>query len=65
MTVTEVDDNEEGIGNVIASPLVEDEHLYVKSQAVGLKSFGSGHYNNETLMGGLPDISIKYWRELY
>ncbi len=53
------------VGNVIASPLVEDEHLYVKSQAVGLQSMGSGVYNNETLMGGLPDISIRYWRELF
>lgn len=53
------------VGNVIASPLVEDQHLYVKSQAVGLQSMGNGQYNNETLMGGLPDISIRYWREIF
>jgi len=53
------------VGNIIASPVVEDEHLYVKSQAVGLQSMGSGQYNNETLMGGLPDITIRYWREMF
>jgi outer membrane protein assembly factor BamB len=53
------------VGNVIASPLVEDQHLYVKSTAVGLQSMGDGQYNNETLMGGLPDIQIRYWREIF
>jgi hypothetical protein len=53
------------VGNVIASPVVEDEHLYVKSQTVGLQSMGSGRYNNQTLMGGLPDITIRYWREMF
>ena len=53
------------VGNVIASPLVDDQHLYVKSTAVGLQSMGNGQYNNETLMGGLPDIQIRYWREIF
>jgi hypothetical protein len=53
------------IGNVTASPLVVDEHIYVKSQSMGLRSFGGSPYNNPTRMGGSPQFTMKNWRELF
>jgi len=55
---------EKTVGNIVVSPLVEDEHLYVKTQKSGLRSFGNGQYNNESLIGGLPEIQREWWREL-
>jgi hypothetical protein len=52
------------VGNIVLSPLVEDEHLYIKSQKSGLRSFGKGTYNNQSLIGGLPEIRRQWWREL-
>jgi hypothetical protein len=53
------------VGNVVASPMVEDQHLYVKGLGLGLQSFGGGIYNNEVLTGGWPDIAIRLWREIF
>jgi Tfp pilus tip-associated adhesin PilY1 len=53
------------VGNVVASPMVEDQHLYVKGIGLGLQSFGSGIYNNQVLTGGWPDIAIRLWREIF
>jgi hypothetical protein len=43
---------EKAVGNIVVTPLVEDEHLYIKSQKSDLRSFGSGQYNNQGLLGG-------------
>jgi len=56
---------EKTVGNITVSPYVEDEHIYIKSQTLGLKSFGSGKYNNETNLGGIPQISVRLWQEMY
>jgi hypothetical protein len=53
------------VGNVTASPLVVDEHIYVKSQSMGLRSFGGGPYNNPTKMGGRAQFTMRNWRELF
>jgi hypothetical protein len=53
------------VGNVVASPMVEDQHLYVKGLGLGLQSFGSGIYNNQVLSGGWPEIGIRLWREIF
>jgi len=53
------------VGNVVASPMVEDQHLYVKGLGLGLQSFGSGIYNNQVLTGGWPEIGIRLWREIF
>jgi hypothetical protein len=53
------------VGNVVASPMVEDQHLYVKGLGLGLQSFGSGIYNNQVITGGWPDIAIRLWREIF
>jgi hypothetical protein len=53
------------VGNVVASPLVEDQHIYVKGLGMGLQSFGNGNYNNQVLIGGYPEIAIRLWREIF
>jgi len=53
------------VGSVTASPLVVDEHIYLKSQSMGLRSFGGGPYNNPTIMGGSAQFTIRNWRELF
>ena len=56
---------EQTVGNIIVAPLVQDEHLYIKTQSLGLQSFGDGEYNNKVRMGGFADFDIKYWREVF
>jgi hypothetical protein len=53
------------VGNVVASPLVEDQHIYVKGLGMGLQSFGNGNYNNQVLNSGWPEIAIRLWREIF
>jgi type IV pilus assembly protein PilY1 len=53
------------VGSIITSPLVSDEHLYLRSQTLGLRSFGSSKYNNPSLAGGSAELQIKAWRELF
>jgi hypothetical protein len=50
---------------MIVAPLVQDEHLYIKTQSGGLQSFGDGKYNNKVRRGGFADFGIKYWREVF
>lgn len=52
------------VGNIIVSPLVEDEHLYFKTPS-GLKSLGSGQYNNKMSGGGTAQSSVSMWREVF
>jgi len=55
---------QEEVGDITTSPLVEDEHLYFRTPT-GLQSRGSGQYNNDVNVGGLADIRIKSWREIF
>ena len=55
---------EQTVGNIIVAPLVQDEHVYIKTQSLGLQSFGDGEYNNRVRMRGFADFDIKYWREI-
>ena len=50
-------------GNVYSSPLVEDQHLYLKTTE-GLKSYGDGNYNNAQKTEGESSISTRMWREI-
>jgi hypothetical protein len=52
-------------GNVLAAPVVEDKHIYLQSVSGVVKSFGSGSYNSKTRQGGIPEIELHWWRELY
>jgi hypothetical protein len=53
------------VGNVLAAPVVEDKHIYVQSAGGDIDSFGSGEYNNATRQGGIPQIEIHWWREMF
>lgn len=56
---------EKEVGDMVASPLVEDEHLYYKtSKNADPLSLGSGHYNNLGIMGGVIDLTVLSWKEL-
>ncbi|WP_028323900.1 InlB B-repeat-containing protein [Desulfatirhabdium butyrativorans] len=51
-------------GNVLAAPVVDDEHLYVKGVGSGLKTT-PGPYNNPVTLYGVPASAVKYWREVF
>ncbi len=51
-------------GNVLAAPVVDDEHLYIKTVGGGLLTT-PGPYNNKITLYGIPASSMKYWREVF
>lgn len=51
-------------GNVLAAPVVDDEHLYVKGVGTGLLTT-PGPYNNQVTLYGIPASAMKYWREVF
>ena len=53
------------VGNTVITPIVYDEHLYVKGSSAEVQSFGSGQYDNEVLKGGFPKVEIRAWREFF
>jgi hypothetical protein len=54
------------VGNITTTPLVVDKHLYVKSQTMGLRSFGGDPYNNPTTtVSGNPQFTMRNWREMF
>jgi hypothetical protein len=62
--ITENDEAGKEVGDIYTAPLVEDEHLYIKTPE-GLQSFGGDNYNNDVKMGGLPFTRMRYWREIF
>jgi hypothetical protein len=62
---TGVQANKINVGNTVITPVVYDEHLYVKASSAEVQSFGSGTYDNEVLEGGFPKVEIKAWREFF
>lgn len=52
------------VGDQYTSPIVEDEHLYIKANGK-IKSFGDGIYNNDVKKGGLPSTQTTFWREIF
>ena len=53
------------VGNTVITPIVYDEHLYVKGASAEVQSFGSGQYDNEVIKGGFPKVEIRAWREFF
>jgi hypothetical protein len=53
------------VGNTVITPIVYDEHLYVKASSGEVQSFGSGQYDNEVIKGGFPKVEIRAWREFF
>ena len=58
---------EKEIGDVAASPLVEDEHLYVKtaSSAINPVIIGGGKYNNDTVKTPNAQAGVQAWKEIW
>lgn len=52
------------VGNVRVSPLVDDEHLYVKTPDGSIAAFGSGNYDNPVLMGSEVSTAVRSWKEI-
>lgn len=50
-------------GNIVSTPLVEDQHLYFRTSS-GLSSVGSGQYNTAVKLGGTAQTSIRAWKEM-
>lgn len=53
------------VGNTTITPIVVDEHVYLKSQSAQVQSYGSGKYNNETIISGFPKVEVRSWHEIY
>jgi hypothetical protein len=53
------------VDNTVITPIVYDEHLYVKASSAEVQSFGSGQYDNEVIKGGFPKVEIRAWREFF
>lgn len=50
-------------GDVVTTPLVEDEHLFVRS-STGTVMIGGGGFNNQTKVGGVGASKPLSWREI-
>ncbi len=58
----------EEVGNLISSPLVEDEHLYLRTNTSGGDApvvVGGGHYNNDTIKSPDAQNGIRSWKEIW
>jgi type IV pilus assembly protein PilY1 len=51
-------------GNILSAPVVDDQHLYVKTVGNGMMTT-PGEYNNPIVMGGLVETSVQTWREIF
>jgi hypothetical protein len=50
-------------GDIVTTPLVEDEHLFVRTSQ-GTLMVGGGGFNNDTRVGGMGVSKPSSWREL-
>lgn len=50
-------------GNIVTTPVVEDEHVYFRTSE-GLNSLGGSTYNNETRLTGTGTSQIISWEEI-
>jgi type IV pilus assembly protein PilY1 len=58
---------EKEIGDITATPLVEEEHLYVKTSSSGTSPviIGGGKYNNDTVKIPSAKAGIQAWKEIW
>jgi hypothetical protein len=52
------------VGNVTTTPVVDDEHLYIKTADGKLMGFGGSNFQNELKETGVGSASIKVWRQI-
>ncbi len=51
-------------GNVVSAPVVDDNHLYLKTTGGGLQTT-KGPFNNPAAMTGLVESAVASWREIF
>ena len=51
-------------GNIVSAPVVDDNHLYVKTTGGGIQTT-PGPYNNPSAMAGLVESAVASWREIF
>jgi len=59
---------EQEVGNITSSPLVQDEHLYIKTSISGGKNpivLGGGGYNNHVIRSPAARSAIQAWKEIW
>lgn len=54
----------EEVGNVTTTPIVEDQHLYIKTGNGELEGRGGGDFQHELKKGGFGDASVSSWSEI-
>ncbi len=52
------------VGNIVSTPVVDDEHLYIKTADGQLMGFGGDNFQNDVKEGGIGSASIKVWRQI-
>ncbi len=57
-------DNQSGIGNFTSAPLVDDQHLFVKTSDGTLRHYGDNLFQNQGAIGGLGEATSSGWREI-
>jgi len=50
-------------GNIITTPVVEDQHVYFRTSE-GISSIGGSAYNNKTKVSGTGTSKIISWEEI-
>ncbi|MGK7344487.1 MAG: PilC/PilY family type IV pilus protein [Candidatus Nitrospinota bacterium M3_3B_026] len=55
----------EEVGNVTTTPIVEDQHLYIKTGNGELEGRGGGDFQHELKKGGFGDVSVSSWSEVF
>jgi hypothetical protein len=53
------------VGNTVITPVVYDQHVYVKNSAGGIIAFGDKKHDNEREESGFPTLEIHAWREFF
>ena len=59
---------DQDIGTITSSPLVEDEHLYLKTRSSGGKDpivMGGGGYNNDVVKRPNARAGMRAWKEIW
>ena len=51
-------------GNIVSAPVVDDNHLYIKTTGGGIQTT-PGPYNNPAAMAGLVESAVATWREIF
>jgi Tfp pilus tip-associated adhesin PilY1 len=54
----------QAVGNVTTTPVVNDEHVYIKTSDGKMSGFGGETFQNEVPKGGSSQAKVSIWREI-